>query len=208
MHIMFAKDLCKCIMRAMNDTARSVQLGSAELRALAHPLRSRLLSALRTYGPATATGLAQRLSTNSGATSYHLRQLAEVGLIEEDPERGNDRERWWRSTHEMTNWAESDFADDPDDRAAADWLLGHYVRSFTGWIGDWLERRHEWPLNWREAADQSDFQLTLTHEGLRALNDELHEVIMRHHHEADPALPGAERVVVLVQTFPMPEPRL
>jgi DNA-binding transcriptional ArsR family regulator len=192
----------------MIDEPRSVRLGSAELRVLAHPLRSRLLSALRSYGPATATALAQRLSTNSGATSYHLRQLADVGLIEEDPERGTGRERWWRAAHEWTTWSETDFADDPDDRAAADWLLGHYVRTFTGWVGDWLERRREWPLIWREAADQSDYQFHLTPEGLAALNHELHEVIRRHRREADPALPGAERVTVLLQSFPMPDLRL
>ena len=48
---------------------------------LAHPLRSRLLDELRLSGPATATTLAAVLHTNSGATSYHLRKLAEVALV-------------------------------------------------------------------------------------------------------------------------------
>ena len=48
---------------------------------LAHPLRSRLLAELRVRGPATATTLAAVLQTNSGATSYHLRKLAEVALV-------------------------------------------------------------------------------------------------------------------------------
>ena len=65
---------------------RSVRPDSRQLRVLAHPLRSRLLGALRHGGPATATALAARLGTNSGATSYHLRQLAEAGLVEDDPE--------------------------------------------------------------------------------------------------------------------------
>ncbi|MYV61205.1 helix-turn-helix domain-containing protein, partial [Streptomyces sp. SID4931] len=49
------------------------------LRSLAHPLRIRLLNALREFGPATASKLGERLGESSGATSYHLRQLAESG---------------------------------------------------------------------------------------------------------------------------------
>ena len=85
---------------------------------LAHPLRMRLLGALRVNGPATATTLAELLGTNTGATSYHLRQLAEVGLVAEDPDRGTGRQRWWRAAHDVTNWEPTDFDDDPDARAA------------------------------------------------------------------------------------------
>ncbi|MDN5857227.1 MAG: helix-turn-helix domain-containing protein [Pseudonocardia sp.] len=70
---------------------------SAEVRALRHPLRKRLLRALHRNGPATATALAKALGENTGATSYHLRRLAEHGFVEDDPERGRGRERWWRT---------------------------------------------------------------------------------------------------------------
>jgi DNA-binding transcriptional ArsR family regulator len=185
-----------------------VQLGSAQLRVLAHPVRSRLLSALRAHGPATATALAGHLQTNTGASSYHLRQLAEVGLIEEDRDRGSARERWWRAAHEYTSWQEHSFEADPDDRAAADWLLGHHVRLTSRWVEDWVESRREWPLAWRRAADQSDYEFHLTPEGLEALNRELTEVIGRHRARADPDEAGAERCAVIVSTFPMPAPRL
>ncbi|MGW5386540.1 ArsR/SmtB family transcription factor [Nocardia sp. NPDC003963] len=69
----------------------------AALRALAHPLRQRLLRALAENGPATSTALAALLGENTGATSYHLRQLAEHGFIEEAPELAKGKERWWRS---------------------------------------------------------------------------------------------------------------
>src|SRR5690606_34588991 len=72
------------------------------LRALAHPQRLRMLGMLRVDGPATATSLAQRMGLNSGATSYHLRQLARHGFIVEDETRGNARDRWWRAAHEST----------------------------------------------------------------------------------------------------------
>ena len=61
-----------------------------------------MLGLLRAEGPATATTLAPRLGLNTGATSYHLRQLAQHGFIVEDAERGNARDRWWRAAHQST----------------------------------------------------------------------------------------------------------
>jgi hypothetical protein len=57
-------------------------------------LRLRLLDLLRFEGSSTATLLAGRVGESSGATSYHLRQLARYGYIEEAPRQGG-RERWW-----------------------------------------------------------------------------------------------------------------
>src|SRR5690606_35719062 len=68
----------------------------------AHPIRLKILGILRTDGPATATTLAGRLALNTGATSYHLRQLAAYGFIVEDTGRGHGRERWWRAAHPIT----------------------------------------------------------------------------------------------------------
>lgn len=68
----------------------------ATLKALTHPRRLRILRELR-HGPATATMLAKALGENTGATSYHLRQLAEHGYIEEAPEQAHGRQRWWRT---------------------------------------------------------------------------------------------------------------
>ena len=190
------------------DPPRRVHLDSAQLRVLAHPLRSRLLSALRAFGPATATELAQRLQTNSGATSYHLRQLADVGLIEEQPEDAGGRRRCWRPAHDFTFYRESSFEGDTADRAAVDWLLGHHIRLVQRWTEDWLESRREWPTEWRDAADQSDYEFALTAEGLAALNRDLHAVVERYRAEADPSAPGAEKCAIVLQSFPMPTPRL
>jgi DNA-binding transcriptional ArsR family regulator len=174
-----------------------------QLRALAHPLRSRLLGALRFHGPATATALAERLGTNTGATSYHLRQLAAARLVEDDEERSNKRDRWWRAAHDATSWSTADLEDDPDARAAEDWLLRHQAHNASTWLHQWLEGRGDWSPEWRDAADQSDYHLDLTPDGLRALMGELHEVMARYRDAEAPA--DAERVTVLLQGFPSPE---
>ena len=53
------------------------------LRAMAHPIRLELVGLLRTHGPLTATKAAALLGESSGSTSFHLRQLAKYGLVEE-----------------------------------------------------------------------------------------------------------------------------
>jgi DNA-binding transcriptional ArsR family regulator len=72
----------------------------AALKALGHPLRQQILRRLHRDGPATATSLAAELGENTGATSYHLRQLAEHGFVEDIPERAKGRVRWWRARHQ------------------------------------------------------------------------------------------------------------
>jgi DNA-binding transcriptional ArsR family regulator len=191
----------------VSDQGRTLHPDTAQLRALAHPLRARLLGALRFHGPATATALAARLGTNSGATSYHLRQLADVGLVEDDVGRSTGRDRVWRPAHESTEWRSTDFDGDPDARAAEDWLVRHQASATARWLDDWLSARSDWPADWRDAAEQSDYHLDLTAEGLRALMADLHAVVRRHLDGADPAAPTAERVTLLLQAFPSPERR-
>ncbi|WP_173052827.1 winged helix-turn-helix domain-containing protein [Phytohabitans houttuyneae] len=176
-----------------------VTLDSRQLRVLAHPLRSRLLSALRLDGPATATTLAAAMGSNTGATSYHLRQLAAVGLVVEDAEQGRGRERWWRAAHDSHSWYSRDVAGDPDDRAAATWLTEYQVRLFAEMIAGWVRDHYTHPPAWRDAAEVSDFGLTLPADRLRALNDDLHAVIERYEREATGE---GEQVLVFIAGFP------
>ncbi|GAA3780358.1 helix-turn-helix domain-containing protein [Plantactinospora mayteni] len=191
-----------------------VALDSAQIRVLAHPLRSRLLVALRSDGPATATTLAGVLDTNTGATSYHLRQLADAGLVVEEPDRGSGRQRWWRAAHQFSSWSDADFADDPDARAAADWLTRNAVRLHADLAGRWLNDRHNYPAEWQQATTFSDVLLRLTPTELRQLNDELWAVVGRYRHAVPPidrvpaAEPGdgTEHVLLYLQSFPVRGP--
>ena len=173
----------------MTQTAPSIlTLDREALKVLAHPLRSRLLTALRMGGPATATALARELETNSGATSYHLRRLASVGLVEETEE-GRGRERPWRAATEMHGWTERAIAGDPDAEAATDWLRRHYLRTFVGWYEKWLDEQGSWPIDWQDAAGASDFALRVTAEQLAEFNAEFQALVMRY--RRDDPLPGA-----------------
>src|SRR6478736_4108151 len=69
-----AKIVCNSYLGLVTDAEprkRTVKrLYPPALKALAHPLRVRILASLRRIGPATATGLADRLGESSGLTSY------------------------------------------------------------------------------------------------------------------------------------------
>src|SRR5262245_54354440 len=104
-----------------DDQVRTVA-DAATLKAVAHPLRVRLLGALRMYGPATASQLARRFGESSGSTSYHLRVLEKHDFIDEDPEQPNARDRVWRAVHQYTAWNDVDFRDDPAGREAVQFM--------------------------------------------------------------------------------------
>lgn len=190
------------------DRWTGAHLDSARVRCLAHPLRSRLLATLRLDGPSTSTTLAQRLDTNTGATSYHLRRLAEVGLVEEVPDRGTARERWWQAAHAYTSWNETEFEGDPTDRAAADWLIGQHNRVTSGWRDDWLATRHSYSKAWREAASRSDHLLELTPAQLHELNADVLAVLDAYREAGPSDTHDVQRVVVLIEGFPARNLRL
>jgi DNA-binding transcriptional ArsR family regulator len=171
------------------------RLDSSSIRALAHPLRNRIVGQLRLEGPATATRLAARLGTNSGTTSYHLRKLAEIGMVEEAADAGDGRDRWWRAVHDFTSFTSSEFRDDPDDRAAADWLINYHLRTNTERTQAWLDVHNDWPLPWLAISDLSDYRLYLTVDQTASMIRELHEVVLRYRAEGEAARAAGEPVI-------------
>src|SRR5258705_10560118 len=87
------------------------------LRALAHPVRIRLLEELALTGPMTATELAARVGESAANCSWHLRQLARYGYVEEAGG-GAGRRRPWRVVITRNSWQQS--PDDADLAVAGD----------------------------------------------------------------------------------------
>lgn len=187
----------------MSDDLKHVNLDSRQIRVLAHPLRSRMLGELRLHGPATATALAGRLGTNTGATSYHLRQLADVGLVEEDAAAGHGRERWWRAAHDVTSWRRENFDGDPDAQAASDWLTSNFASHLAVRVEDWNNGLATEPAEWRQAAQFSDFVLDLDAAQLTEAIAELNAVVEKWRTVA----PGPDSRQILLYLYPVPLPR-
>jgi DNA-binding transcriptional ArsR family regulator len=155
-------------------------------KALAHPLRQEMLRHLDQHGPATSTTLAQALGESTGTTSYHLRVLAGAGVIEEVPEHGDGRERWWRTF--PVDHTEPDYDSlSPQDREALDeWRAGQIpgelalVNRFIAEL-----RQHG---RWARASRANGY---FTLEGLGALHEEYLALLRKHGHTAQDAPPGA-----------------
>ncbi len=183
----------------MTEDAKRLDVGS--LRALAHPLRLRLLDLLRMDGPATATKLAERVGETSGNVSWHLRQLAAAGFIEEDSERGNRRERWWRARHRYTSVREADFRDDPEARRSLVALKSHTLAQQMRRAEEFLHG--DWDDAWHDAAGIGHWVLRLTPDELLALGREVAAVLERYEARSrDGRGERAEDVIVQVQAFP------
>ncbi|HET8599232.1 MAG TPA: helix-turn-helix domain-containing protein [Segeticoccus sp.] len=184
------------------------RLDRPALHALAHPLRSRLLGQLRVHGDATATELAEALGTNTGATSYHLRRLEEVGLVA-DTGAGTGRRRVWTAVPERpASEGASDVPDEPldeDDAAALAWLERDYVDHFAGQAAGWLESRSAWPAPWADECGLADHAVLVSAEQLVSLQAELGEVLARYR-RAGAGAPGAKRVVVYTCPLPVDPP--
>lgn len=151
--------------------------GPAALKALTHPDRLKMLGILRLEGPQTSTTLAKRLGLNSGATSYHLRQLAQHGFIEADEARGNKRDRWWKAQHESTLLEPSE-AQPGEELDAAMAMIQSVVTHHAAAT----QRAHEafarLPQDWKKAQTFSDYTIALSPEAAQALMAEIHERLM------------------------------
>ena len=169
------------------------------LRAMAHPLRLRLIGSLRKEGPATASELGRRLGESSGATSYHLRILEKYGFVEDDPARNRGRERWWRAVDEGMEWSLD--TDDPGEIEADRALGRQLVSEQWRWLRRWNDEMPEWDRSWRTASSISDWWFELTPDELRSLADEVLAVLERYNDRRVPR-EGTERAIVLFHAFP------
>jgi len=101
------------------------------LRAIAHPVRTRILGEIAAAGPLRAADVARELDIPANQASFHLRQLAKYGLVEEAPGEARDkRDRVWRATSEAGLAVRlNDLESEPGGKAA----VAVFRRSATDW---------------------------------------------------------------------------
>jgi hypothetical protein len=145
------------------------------LRAYAHPVRMALVGLLRTEGPLTATRAAELLGESSGTCSFHLRQLAKYGLVEEAGG-GTGREKPWRATTTSTVWdAPGDGT--PETAAAAGLLRSVLAEQYFEQLTRWLEASPGEPAEWQQAAMLGDRILYVTPAELEELRGRMREIL-------------------------------
>jgi DNA-binding transcriptional ArsR family regulator len=172
------------------------------LRAYAHPIRMALVGLLRTEGPLTATRAAELLGESSGTTSFHLRQLAKYGLVEEAGG-GTGREKPWRATTMTTSWEA--VPANPELAAATTMLNTVVAERYFEQLISWLERSQREPKQWQQAALFGDRFLYLTADELTEVGDKVRAVLEPYTGRvADPSArpEDARRITYLHLAFP------
>jgi DNA-binding transcriptional ArsR family regulator len=177
------------------------------LRALAHPVRIALLEALILEGAMTATEVGGQIGESPTTCSFHLRQLAKYGFVEEAGG-GKGRARPWRVTSIGMRFGSSD--DDPESAIAARALDTLIWDRMLERYGIWRETKPSYPSEWRDAAHDTEFVFHLTAEELEQLNEELANLLIPRFQERllDPSLrpPGSLPVELLLLSYPMRPP--
>ncbi|MFF6997072.1 ArsR/SmtB family transcription factor [Streptomyces sp. NPDC008313] len=188
------------------ENRRITDLGT--LKALAHPLRANLYRLLCVDRTATASQLAEHVDEAVSLVSYHLRKLAEHGLIEEAEAQSADaRERWWQPASNGVSIRDEDFRDAPEKTAAHlaaarlfhDQRSDHYRR--------YLDERPTWSTEWNAASVDNESWMRLTSAELTELRRELEELLRRYDErgraaEAAGDTEGREHVALYMYGFP------
>jgi DNA-binding transcriptional ArsR family regulator len=177
------------------------------LRAYAHPTRLRLVALLRREGPLTATQAGERIGESPASASFHLRQLAKYGFVEEAGG-GRGRERPWRSSAAITSWA--NVGDTPEFSAASDLLSRVIVERYFEQALTWLDAKADEPREWQEAAALGDMGFYATAEELAEVGRDVQALLEeRLGRLGDPTVrrPGTRLVNVVYLGFPV-EPLL
>ncbi|MEV4892533.1 helix-turn-helix domain-containing protein [Nonomuraea sp. NPDC055795] len=171
------------------------------LKLLAHPMRQRIERQLR-QGPANSTTLARALGESSGLTSYHLRQMAKHGFIEEVPELSRGRERWWR--HVPADRRIPPYSrQSPEMREAVEEMnrldFADELEQFTrfqlqrGQMGEWADA-----LAWSRST------IKLTADELTEFLEEYVKLLYRFKRPEEETPPGARVVLARLLAFPAP----
>jgi DNA-binding transcriptional ArsR family regulator len=183
--------------------ARTIELTDPRaLRAVAHPTRLALVGLLRREGPLTATQAGELVGESPASCSFHLRQLAKYGLVEEAGG-GTGRERPWKATAMFTGLP--NVSASPEQAVAAQLLSSVLAERYFERVLEWLDRKPGEPAEWQEAARFGDTILYLTADELADLGHQIEALVERHvERTADRALrpETARQVTFLHLAFP------
>jgi len=175
------------------------------IRALAHPIRVKLLQLLLTRGPLTATEAGEAIGESPASASFHLRQLSKYGYIEETGD-GTGRRRPWRAVVEVQKVTLDDL--DPAAKLAFDEVQRVLAAHQQELHGTWLRTRHTYPKAWRDAATDCNAVLHLSAELAAELQRRLDAVLEDYLPSlAETRPPEAVPTALVYQLFPLDHPR-
>lgn len=163
----------------------TLEMDAPALKAMAHPMRVQILRILQLRKRASVTSLADELGETTGATSYHLRQLARHGFVEdfepddlpEEERTPGRKQRWWRMAVDQIHMTGFEFLANEDTREAVGFLLREFQADRSRRLANWFATASQWPAEWQKASSDMDGHLDLSPRQARALADELAELV-------------------------------
>ena len=172
------------------------------LKALAHPLRQQLVTWLQRHGPATSADLAAEFGEDRGATSYHLRQLARFGFIEEDTGRSSGRRKYWRTIPQDVRLPRRPM--EPEVALAAEEIGRQWMERADRDRTAYLSNRETFG-EFAASAMHSFGSTMLTTEELAEFGEEYIAFLKRWDREPGQAPPGSRHISVVFHAFPTPD---
>lgn len=172
------------------------------IRALAHPTRIDLMELVAREGELTATAAAGMLGLSPANCSFHLRQLAKYGFLEE-ARAGPGRVRPWRIGSVQHTWDE--LGPENETNSAASALTSVVLERDLDRLRDWLARQRTAAPEWRKAAYMTEGLLYLTPAELEALGRAITDLVMPYIERTDPARrpDGSAPVLTFGVGFPL-----
>jgi DNA-binding transcriptional ArsR family regulator len=206
METMFEKNPFESYLSTMAERRTVTLTDPRALRAMAHPTRIELIGLLRRGGPLTATQAGEKIGESPASCSFHLRQLAKYGLVEEAGG-GRGRERPWRATSITTEWP--DLVESEEAQAAGAMLSRVVIERYFEQSIEWLERRPTEPPEWSGAAIFGDALVHMTVAELQELDAgirDLLEPFLKRLEDPAPPPAGSRPVSLITLGFPLAEP--
>jgi hypothetical protein len=177
------------------------------LRALTHPVRLALLEELALEGPLTATQAGELIGESPTTCSFHFRQLAKYGFVEEAGA-GPGRQRPWKIAH--TGMRFSDVTDDPEMSIAAKGLERMVFDRAMSRFANYHDSKSGYSKEWQESAQNAETILWVTPAELNEVANEVLTIFSRFNERlTDPStrVEGALPVEVLFLSYPVKLPR-
>ncbi|HZE04713.1 MAG TPA: helix-turn-helix domain-containing protein [Solirubrobacteraceae bacterium] len=148
------------------------------MRALAHPVRLALMDALSLEGELTATQAAQIVGESPANCSFHFRQLAKYGFVEEAGG-GTGRQRPWRlKTLAITLDIED--ASETATAVAGRELLAILQEQAIARLRNWTATQWLFPKRWRKAFQAKQALWWVTPQELEQLGEEMLALMLRY----------------------------
>ena len=172
------------------------------MRALAHPVRLAILDELQRHGPATATQLSPRVGATPSVASWHLRHLAQYGLVRDSDAGSDRRQRWWEAAASGIRFE----ATGDEERQAAARVLGNqmfhqYEHLPRTWITEVEPHLDE---EWRRISGLANTRVVLSPEECEVVLQAIEEVLAPYA-TRDPAERPPDGRGVRLLRYTMPE---